>query len=194
MANMYVREGSYTNPEVTYECQEFYLQDALDYQDSDHAGIEIIVQAGDLTNPFTGIRIKGDRSSFPVTDGGSSFRVDLFDFDEMVAPFVPDIKLGVNIKKSPNDEYGNVTWINENPVTKGVKPSDWDTNWRNYYWVDGGNRWMPNTSSQFIGTRQYYHPGDHLKMLYVSDGLKRFNFGFGVFICLFCFIGYLRPF
>lgn len=177
MARMYVREGSYTNPEVTYECQEFYLQDALDYQDSDHAGIEIIVQPGDLTNPFTGIRINGNRSSFPVTDGGESFRVDLFDFDEMVSPFVPDIKLGVNIKKSPNNEYGNVTWITPNPVTEGVKPSDWDTNYRNYYWVDAGNRWMPNTSSQFIGTRQYYHPGDHLKMLYVSDGLKRFNFG-----------------
>lgn len=177
MANMYVREGSYTAPEVTYECQEFYLKDALDYQDSDHAGIEIIVQPGDLTNPFTGIRINGTRSSFPVTDGGSSFRVDLFDFDEMVSPFVPDIKLDVNIKKSPNNEYGNVTWINPNPVTEGVKPSDWDTNYRNYYWVDSGNRWMPNTSSEFIGTRQYYHPGNHLKMLYVSDGLKRFNFG-----------------
>lgn len=177
MAQMYVREGSYTAPEVTYQCQEFYLKDALDYQDSDHAGIKIIVQPGDLTNPFTGIRINGTRSSFPVTDGGESFRVDLWDFDEMVSPFVPDIKLGVNIKKSPNDEYGNVTWITPNPVTEGVKPSDWDTNYRNYYWVDAGNRWMPNTSSQFIGTRQYYHPGDHLKMLYVSDGLKRFNFG-----------------
>lgn len=177
MARMYVREGSYTNPEVTYECQEFYLQDALDYSDSSHAGIELIVQNGDLTNPYVGIRMEGTRASFPVTDGGSSFRVDLFDFDEMVAPFVPDIKLGVNIEKSPNDEYGNVTWITPNPVTEGVKPADWDTNWYNYYWVDGGNRWMPNTSSQFIGTRQYYHPGDHLKMLYVSDGLKRFNFG-----------------
>ncbi len=177
MARMYVREGSYTNPEVTYECQEFYLQDALDYQDSSHAGLKIIVQSGDLTNPFTGIRMSGTASSFPVTEGGSSYRVDLFDFDEMVNPFVPDIKLGVNIEKSPNDQYGNVTWITPNPVDSGVKPSDWDTNWYNYYWVDGGNRWMPNTSSEFIGTRQYYHPGDHLKMLYVSDGLKRFNFG-----------------
>ena len=177
MARIYVREGSYTNPETTYECQEFYLQDALDYQDSDHAGLKIIVQAGDLTNPFTGIRISGERSSFPVTDGGSSFRVDLWDFDEMVNPFVPDLKLGVNIRKSANDEYGNVTWITPNPVTKGVKPSDWDTNWRNYYWVDVGNRWMPNTSAGWEPTRQYYHPGNHLKMLYVSDGLKRFNFG-----------------
>lgn len=177
MANMYVREGSYTSPEVTYKCQEFYLQDALDYQDSDHAGLKIIVQAGDLTNPFTGIRMSGTAASFPVTEGGESYRVDLFDFDEMVSPFVPDIKLGVNIKKSPNDEYGNVTWITPNPVDIGVKPTDWDTNWRNYYWVDGGNRWMPNTSSEWVPTRHYYHPGNHLKMLYVSDGLKRFNFG-----------------
>ena len=177
MANMYVHEGSYTAAERTYKCQEFYLKNALDYQDSDHAGLKIIVHNGDLTNPFVGIRMSGTASSFPVTEGGTAFPVDLFDFDEMVAPFVPDIKLGVNIKKSPNNEYGNVTWINEGAVTKGVKPSDWDTNWRNYYWVDGGNRWMPNTSSEFIGTRQYYHPGDHLKMFYVSDGLKRFNFG-----------------
>lgn len=177
MARMYVREGSYTAPEVTYDCQEFYLQDALDYQDSDHAGIRLIVQNGDLTNPYVGIRMEGSRASFPVTEGGSSYRVDLWDFDEMVNTFVPDIKLGVNIEKSPNDQYGNVTWITPNPVDSGVKPSDWDTNWYNYYWVDGGNRWMPNTSSEFIGTRQYYHPGNHLKMLYVSDGLKRFNFG-----------------
>lgn len=177
MARMYVREGSYTAPEVTYECQEFYLKNALDYQDSSHAGLKIIVQAGDLTNPFTGIRISGTAASFPVTEGGTSFPVDLWDFDEMVSPFVPDLKLGVNIKKSPNDEYGGVTWINESPVTKGVKPSDWDTNWRNYYWVDVSNRWMPNTSSEWGPTSQYYHPGDHLKMFYVSDGLKRFNFG-----------------
>ena len=177
MARMYVREGSYTASETAYECQEFYLQNALDYQDSSHAGLKIIVHSGDLTNPFVGIRMSGTASSFPVTEGGTAFPVDLFDFDEMVAPFVPDIKLGVNIKKSPNNEYGNVTWINEGAVERGVKPSDWDTNWRNYYWVDDGNRWMPNTSSEFIGTRQYYHPGNHLKMLYVSDGLKRFNFG-----------------
>lgn len=177
MARMYVREGSYTNPEVTYECQEFYLQDALDYQDADHAGLKIIVHSGDLTNPFVGIRMSGTAASFPVTEGGSSYRVDLFDFDEMVNPFLSDLKLGVNIEKSPNNEYGNVTWITPNPVTSGVKPSDWDTNWRNYYWVDGGNRWMPNTSSEWVPTRQYYHPGNHLKMLYVSDGLKRFNFG-----------------
>ena len=177
MANMYVREGSYTAPEVTYECQDFRLQNALDYQDSSHAGLKIIVQAGDLTNPFTGIRMSGTAASFPVTEGGESSRVDLWDFNNVVNPFVPDIKLGVNIRKSANDEYGNVTWITPNPVTEGVKPSDWDTNWRNYYWVDSGNRWMPNTSSEFIGTRQYYHPGDHLKMMYVSDGLKRFNFG-----------------
>ena len=177
MARMYVREGSYTAPEVTYDCQEFYLQDALDYQDSDHAGLKIIVHNGDLTNPFVGIRMSGTAASFPVTDGGSSFRVDLFDFDEMVNPFVPDIKLGVNIKKSPDNEYGNVTWINPNPVKEGVKPSDWDTNYRNYYWVDSGNRWMPNTSAEWGPTRQYYHPGNHLKMMYVSDGLKRFNFG-----------------
>lgn len=177
MARMYVREGSYTAPEVTYDCQEFYIQDALDYQDSDHAGLKIIVHNGDLTNLFVGIRISGTRSSFPVTEGGSSFRVDLWDFDEMVNPFVPDLKLGVNIKKSPNNEYGGVTWINEGPVDSGVKPSDWDTNWRNYYWIDGGNRWMPNTSAEWVPTRQYYHPGNHLKMMYVSDGLKRFNFG-----------------
>lgn len=177
MARMYVREGSYTASETTYECQEFYLQNALDYQDSDHAGLKIIVHNGSLTNLFVGIRMSGTASSFPATDGGESFRVDLFDFDEMVAPFVPDIKLGVNIKKSPDTEYGNVTWINEGAVESGVKPSDWDTNWRNYYWLDGGNRWMPNTSAEFIGTRQYYHPGDHLKMLYVTDGVKRFNFG-----------------
>lgn len=177
MARMYVREGSYTAPETTYECQEFYLQNALDYQDSDHAGLKIIVQAGNLTNPFTGIRINGTRASFPVTEGGESFPVDLWDFDEMVAPFVEDLKLGVNIRKSPNDEYGNVTWITPNPVKKGVKPADWDTNWRNYYWVDAGNSWMPNTSSEWAPTRQYYHPGDHLKMMYVSGGLKRFNFG-----------------
>lgn len=177
MANMYVREGSYNAPEVTYKCQEFYLKNVLDYQDSSHAGLEMIVHSGDLTNPFVGIRMSGTASSFPVTEGGTAYRVDLWDFDNVVNPFVSDIKLGVNIKKSPNDEYGNVTWINENPVTLGVKPSDWDTNWRNYYWVDGGNRWMPNTSSEWVSTRQYYHPGDHLKMMYVSDGLKRFNFG-----------------
>lgn len=177
MARMYVREGSYTNPEVTYECQEFYLKDALDYSDSDHAGIELIVWNGDLTNLFVGIRMEGRRASFPVKEGETAFPVDLWDFDEMVAPFVPDIKLGVNIRKSANDEYGNVTWINPNPVKLGVKPSDWDTNWRNYYWVDVGKRWMPNTYHEWVPTRQYYHPGDHLKMLYVSDGLKRFNFG-----------------
>lgn len=177
MSRMYVREGSYTAPEVAYECQEFYLQNALDYQDSDHAGLKIIVQAGNLTNPFTGIRMSGTAASFPVTEGGTASPVDLWDFNDMVKPFVPDIKLGVNIKKSPNDEYGNVTWITPNPVTKGVKPSDWDTNWRNYYWVDVGNRWMPNTSAEWGPTTQYYHPGDHLKMMYVSDGLKRFNFG-----------------
>lgn len=177
MARMYVHEGSYTNPEVTYECQEFYLQNALDYQDSDHAGLKIIVQNGNLTNPFVGIRMSGTAASFPVKEGETAFPVDLWDFNEMVAPFVPDLKLGVNIKKSPDDEYGGVTWITEGPVKSGVKPSDWDTNWRNYYWVDGGNRWMPNTSSEWVPTRQYYHPGNHLKMFYVSDGLKRFNFG-----------------
>lgn len=177
MSRMYVHEGSYTAPEVAYECQEFYLQNALDYQDSDHAGLKIIVQNGNLTNLFVGIRMSGTAASFPVTEGGSSFRVDLWDFDEMVNPFVPDIKLGVNIKKSPNNEYGGVTWITEGAVKIGVKPSDWDTNWRNYYWVDVGNRWMPNTSAEWGPTRQYYHPGDHLKMFYVSDGLKRFNFG-----------------
>ena len=177
MARMYVHEGSYTAPETTYECQEFYLKNALDYQDSDHAGLKIIVQNGDLTNLFVGIRMSGTAASFPVTEGGTAFPVDLWDFDEMVNPFVPDLKLGVNIKKSPNDEYGGVTWITEGAVKIGVKPSDWDKNYRNYYWIDSGNRWMPNTSSEWGQTRQYYHPGDHLKMFYVSDGLKRFNFG-----------------
>ena len=177
MAKMYVKEGSYQGTKRTLECQEFYLETALKYQNSSQSGLKIIVQNGSLEQPFVGIRMSGTASSFPITEAGISYRINLFDMDNMVAPFVEDLKLGVNIRKSANDEYGNVTWINPNPVTLGVKPADWDTNWRNYYWVDSGNRWMPNTSSEFIGTRQHYHPGDHLKMLYVTDGLIRFNFG-----------------
>lgn len=179
MAKIYLHEGSLTNPQKEMECVEFDIVDAAKYPESNQTNFRrmISLKSG-LDRPYVSMRFHGSRLSFAVEEDGETKRVNLIDLDEIPAPFVEDLKLGTNIRKPVEGDDpldGNVTWSSFTKY-EGIKPSDWDENWFNYYTFEGG-RWYPNTSSTYTGTRTYYYAGNHTKFFYVNSGLYNFSFG-----------------
>lgn len=179
MAKIYLHEGSLTNPQKEMECMEFDIVNAAKYPNTAQTNFRrMIALKSGLDRPYVSMRFHGSRLSFAIQEDGETKRVNLIDLDEIPAPFVDDLKLGTNIRKPVEGDDpldGNVTWSSFTKY-EGIKPSDWDENWFNYYTFEGG-RWYPNTSSTYTGTRTYYYAGDHTKFFYVNSGLYNFSFG-----------------
>lgn len=180
MAKIYLHEGSLTNPQTSMDCVEFDIVSAAKYPGSSQTNFRRMISLpSGLDRPYVSMRFHGSHLTFAVQEDGTTYRINLIDFDSFPAPFVEDLKLGVNIRKPQEGDDpldNNLTWINFTKYDVGYKPPDWDTNWFNYYTFSSG-RWYPVTSSTYVPTNAYYYAGDHTKMFYVDSGLYSFRFG-----------------
>ena len=181
MAQIYLRDQSFSSPEYAMQCTDFVLDWAYDDYQSQYAGADFMIYPPDnSTRWYVGLRAYGQKLSYSKTEDGQSYRYDLVPDLEFGPSFLPDLQLGVNIKKpvSPSP-FSNVEYIGmtEITATSDNQPDDWVQNCRTHYYYKSNNLLVPNTGTAWVVDRVYYKiPNKTMQTYYVNFGSKDFKF------------------